>query len=936
MGTTRTVTTWLNDEPAPPSLETAARPGKQPLLRALDLGLAGLALLPLALPLTLALATRIGRMQRQAVQGRDGTAFERRALALPDSRAGRALKALGATHWPVLLNILRGQMAFVGPRPRPVGEHVIAPTLTVRPGLVNPWFIRRRTAVDFGTEAQADAGYLASRGPRHDLGLLLRGALASLLPPPAASMPGRVQVGDVAFDNLGMNEAIARLRDMLDGTTPQQVSFVNPACVNIAATHRGYRRVLARAGLVLPDGIGIKIGSDLLGTPLKQNVNGTDLFPRLCEMLQARGASVFLLGGQAGVAESVASEISRRWPGLQVVGTRHGYFSVAEEGAVAEQVRASRADVLLVARGVPSQDLFIDRHLPLLGVKVAMGVGGLFDFVSGRMARAPMWMRETGLEWIYRLLQEPGRMWRRYLVGNLSFLARVGLQRLGLRVPAADAMPQARPGNASDGTGMRAVIFATRRAAADLPVPADMPAALLPLGCQTVIEQVMDRLLHAAITEVDIVASDRPEALRALLGDGGRWGLRLRWHLVADPARPYGVLRSPALQHTDRLLIGHADTCPGIDALMRLSHAPAWALHADPESDPCWSGWASLAPDRLTGLPPEMGIDDLVTAMGDRAVAPVLWADGDLRRVNGSKDQLRAAAAMGTGPGSLDVPGSWVKAPWGAMSPLARVHPQARMTGPVLIGPGCIVDRNAEIGPGVVLSRNVLVSGGSRLASCVVLPDSYVGAGLDLNHVVVNGSRIRHVRLGVETVLTPGDALLLDLEPVAVWGPAALPRLLAAFAWLLVSPAIATRKVVRRWTGRAPDWRAVPVVTGRDEASGELQTSPLRCALPITDAGRAGMWTLLAGLQDVAAGRRSWFGVRPRGPSQWYALRPEWQNILSRTPVGLLHAPAWTEDPAQREEACAAADIYLAVQPTHRRALTVLRGMMPSRRTARH
>ena len=483
---------------------------------------------------------------------------------------------------------------------------------------------------------------------------------------------------------------------------------------------------------------------------------------------------------------------------------------------------------------------------------------------------------------------------------------------------------------------MRAVIFATRRAAADLPVPADMPAALLPMGCQTVIEQVMDRLLHAAITEVDIVASDRPEALRALLGDGSRWGLRLRWHLVADPARPYGVLRSPALQHTRRLLIGHAENCPGVDALMRLSHAPAWALHATADGDPCWSGWASLAPDRLTELPSEMGIDDLVRAMGGSALSPVLWADRDLTCVNGSDDQLRAALAMGKEPGCLDVPASWVKTPWGAMSPLARVHPQARMTGPVRVGPGCIVDRDAEVGPGVVLSRNVLVSGGSRLSHCVILPDSYVGAGLDLSHAVVNGSRVRHVRLGVETVLTPGDALLLNLKPGAGSGPSALPRLLAAFAWLLVAPAIAARRAVRRWTGRAPDWRTVPVVTGRDEASGELQTSPLRCALANADAGRVGMWVLLAGLQDVAAGRRSWFGVRPRGHSQWYALRPEWQSILSRTPVGLLHAPAWAEDPAQREEACAAADIYFAVQPAHSRALTVLRGLMPSRRTARH
>jgi N-acetylglucosaminyldiphosphoundecaprenol N-acetyl-beta-D-mannosaminyltransferase len=924
----RTVSTWLDEDETSSSLEMP-RPDRQPLLRAMDMSLAVLVLLPLALPL--ALAAAFGRTQRQALQGLGGATFERLAFALPDNQAGHALKGLGATHWPVLMNILRGEMAFVGPRPRPTGEKVPASTLCVRPGIINPWFIRRRTAVDFGTEAQADAGYLAARGLRHDVGLLMRGVLASLLPPPAASVQRRVQVCDVTFDNVSMSEAIARLRDMLDSGNAHHVSFVNPACVNIAASHRGYRRVLARAALVLPDGIGIKIGSALLGTPLKQNTNGTDLFPRLCEMLQARGASIFLLGGCVGVAETVAAQIALRWPGLRVAGMRHGYFGVADEGAVAEQVRISRADVLLVARGVPAQDLFIDRYLPLLGVSMAMGVGGLFDFVSGRIPRAPMWMRETGFEWIYRLSQEPGRMWRRYLVGNFSFLARVCLQRLRLRAPATDALPLARSEIAGEAEGVRAVIFATRRAAVDLPVPADTPAALLPMGCQTVLEQIMDRLLRAAVAQVDIVVSDSPDALRALLGDGSRWGMRLRWHLVADPARPYGVLRSQHLQRARRLLVGHADACPSVDALMRLSNTEAWALHAYGERDACWSGWASMATDRLTELPHDMGIEELASALAGHAGPPVLWTDLDLTILNGSEDQLVSALAMGGAQGCDDVPASWVKTTWGAMSPLARVHPQARLCGPVRIGPGCIVNRDAEVGPGVVLSRNVWVSSGTSLAHCVVLPDSYLGSGLELAHAVVNGSRVRHVRLGVETSLQTSDALLLDLKSTAATGPSAVPRLLAGLAWLLVAPALATRAAARRWTGRARDWRTMTVVKGRDEASQDLRLSELRCARPDGDGSSANLWALMAALLDVAAGRRCWFGARPRGQSQWYALRPEWQKILSASPIGLLHAQAWNDDPGQREEACAAADVYLALQPPTKRAFTVLRGMIPWR-----
>jgi N-acetylglucosaminyldiphosphoundecaprenol N-acetyl-beta-D-mannosaminyltransferase len=411
------------------------------MLRAMDLTLAGFALLVLAIPMGLTFWT--GRRTRVLVNGQFGRPFERsiwRPSAGHLGRLGRCLRALGPGRWVLLVHILRGQMAFVGPRARIVGEPVPVATLGVRPGLVNPWFIRRRTRVDFGTEAQADADYLAHRGVGHDLGLLVRGILVALLPKPLEQFPIRVRVGDVGFDNLDMQEALAALDRMLAGTSTQQVMFVNPACVNIAARHRGYRRALSRAALVLPDGIGIKIGSDLLGTPLKQNVNGTDLFPRLCDLLAARGASLFLLGGGAGVAQAVAARIAQEWPQIRVVGARDGYFSVAEEGGVVAQIRSSGADCLLVARGVPAQDLLIDRYLPLLGVKVALGVGGLFDFVSGRLLRAPVWMRETGLEWAFRLLQEPRRLWRRYLVGNLTFMGRIWLQRAGLRQTPNDSV----------------------------------------------------------------------------------------------------------------------------------------------------------------------------------------------------------------------------------------------------------------------------------------------------------------------------------------------------------------------------------------------------------------------------------------------------------------------------------------------------------------
>jgi len=910
---------WLSEEMNPVDaseslLPSAASPHTERLLRALDLLLATLWLLPLA-PLLLAWR---GRLCRTPVQGRGGRVFDRLSLDLPATRTGRALRPLGIVHAPLLINILRGELAWVGPRARDVEEDCPAISQLLRPGLFNPWFIRRRTAVDFGSELAADMQYLRQRSLRHDTGLLLRGLAVALLPwPGAPAGPGRVQVGDMAFDNVDMNEALARLREMLDAGTPQQVSFVNPACVNIAARHRGYRRVLARAALVLPDGIGIKIGTALLGTPLKQNVNGTDLFPRLCELLQARGASVYLLGGAPGVAERVAAEIGQRWPGVRIAGWRDGFYSVAEEGEVAAAVRESRADLLMVARGVPAQDLFIDRYLPQLGVSVAMGVGGLFDFVSGRIRRAPVWMRESGLEWIYRLLQEPGRMWHRYLVGNLSFLGRVLLQRAGLRRPAADALQLPRSTAATTG-GVRAVIFATPRVASDLPLPEDHPTALLPLGCQTLVEQLMAHLAQAAILDVDLIACDQPEALRALLGDGSRWGLRLHWHLMKDPAHPYTALDRLALRDARRLIIGHADRCPPVATLLRLAQAYQWLVDADEGRAPAWNGWGSIAPQHLPAS----------CAGLDAAMLDALARDGGWPlRLHGAGDGAAldsAEAVMQAQANAFEVPASWNRRPWGAMSPQSHVDDRATLIGPVHIGPGCIVERDAHLGPQVVLSRDVVVSAGTRLEHCLVLPGSYIGAGLTLSHAVVSGPRVRHLRWGVESRLAEADALMLALAPTPPARGSATGRALAALALLPLGPALLAHRAWRACRGQAPDWALRPAVTGPVDGQPTPGEVLLRSAAPGA-VRSAHAWACVAGLLDVVQGKRAWIGVRPRAAGEWYALRPEWQRMMAGKPIGLLHAPAWSDDQALHAEACAAADVFASVLPPTRRAALVLR-----------
>lgn len=255
----------------------------------------------------------------------------------------------------------------------------------------------------------------------------------SIISTPRPLFTQRLPAQRILVDNLLLDQAVARIVSWCDEPGPRQVCFVNAHCVNEACRIPAYREVLRSADLVLADGSGLKLAGRLLDRPIRDNVNGTDLFPRLIDRLAGR--RVYLLGARPGVASRVARWIRRRQPSVVVCGTRHGYFDDRDEEQLVEAIAASRPDVLLVAMGVPRQDLWIAEHLDQLGAQVSIGMGGLFDFYSGRIPRAPRWMRELGMEWVYRLAQEPGRMWRRYLPGNAVFLARIARESvLGPRV----------------------------------------------------------------------------------------------------------------------------------------------------------------------------------------------------------------------------------------------------------------------------------------------------------------------------------------------------------------------------------------------------------------------------------------------------------------------------------------------------------------------
>lgn len=368
--------------------------------------------------------------------GRHGRPFllYREAVEESGPRLSRAIARSWLPRWPVLLAIIAGRASFVGPRILAAAEAQALPVeshdrFAATPGLCCYWWLQQRANVDFDDEADAHRRYLRDRSSATDLSILLRALLALPYGRAAGTPRAVVRIAGIRLLNLRLDELVAAIEIAVETRVRTHVAFVNPACVNIAAHDPHYRSALARADWVCPDGIGMKIAGRILGRPIRQNLNGTDLFPRLCDALARSGRRIYLLGARPGVAEAAARWAQQQYPRLQIAGTHSGYFDSAEGDAVIAAIRDSRADVLLVAMGVPQQDIWLRRCLKRTGATVGIGVGGLFDFYGGRIPRAPLWLREAGGEWVFRLLQEPRRMWRRYLIGNAVFLWRVLRER---------------------------------------------------------------------------------------------------------------------------------------------------------------------------------------------------------------------------------------------------------------------------------------------------------------------------------------------------------------------------------------------------------------------------------------------------------------------------------------------------------------------------
>jgi exopolysaccharide biosynthesis WecB/TagA/CpsF family protein len=302
--------------------------------------------------------------------------------------------------------------------------------------MVNP----RRAAVQARALAQSGSALALLRRVR--LGGWARGrstAPADSTPSSTADSSGRddEQPGGGAFRefiglrfwDVSLSTAARFVVERAIQGTRTRVFFVNAHCINEAARHPGYASVLADTPFVFADGVGMAIAARFSGTRLAHNVNGTDLFPLVCAAAAAASVPIALLGARPGVARACADRMQRAHPGLQVVWTDHGYLDPEQEQARLADLNASGARILFVAKGVPAQECWIAEHADHLVPPVVLGVGALFDFYSGNVKRAPRLVRDLRSEWLYRLLLEPRRLSKRYLLGNPTFIARTLLWR---------------------------------------------------------------------------------------------------------------------------------------------------------------------------------------------------------------------------------------------------------------------------------------------------------------------------------------------------------------------------------------------------------------------------------------------------------------------------------------------------------------------------
>lgn len=295
----------------------------------------------------------------------------------------------------------------------------------VEPGLVSLWQLHQMTGLS-EIEAEESLQNQLNMSRYEKIRLVVKFLIVrSLYQNEALNAASDFDLFGVRIDNLTMADAVSSVTECMAGERAKLAFFVNVNSFNIACSGPQFKHVINSADYVFADGSGVRLGAKYRGVKLQGNVNGTDMLPLLCKSAQKKGLSMYLLGGAEGVARITSDNLKKQYKDLNICGTHSGYFDRRNSSELIDRINASGADILLVGMGSPVQENWLLENVELLNCRVALAVGGLFDFYSGRIPRAPLWMREMGLEWIWRLMQEPKAKFHRYVIGNPLFLFRL-------------------------------------------------------------------------------------------------------------------------------------------------------------------------------------------------------------------------------------------------------------------------------------------------------------------------------------------------------------------------------------------------------------------------------------------------------------------------------------------------------------------------------
>lgn len=232
-----------------------------------------------------------------------------------------------------------------------------------------------------------------------------------------------IEILNSKIDNLTMEETLALIEKAIDSKTQIHHTVVNASKIVAMQSDKELRKSVNNSDLVNADGKAVVWASKILGKPLKERVTGIDLMNNIVTLADKKGLKIYFLGAEDEVVRLVVKKYKEKYSNLVIAGFRNGFFQPSQEEDIAKEISASGAHVLFVAISSPKKEIFLFNNKNLLAnVNFIMGVGGSFDVVSGVTKRAPLWMQNSGLEWFYRLIQEPKRMWKRYLIGNTKFI----------------------------------------------------------------------------------------------------------------------------------------------------------------------------------------------------------------------------------------------------------------------------------------------------------------------------------------------------------------------------------------------------------------------------------------------------------------------------------------------------------------------------------